>query len=1075
MQHALKDLDLKWQTSIPGIDLRVTKVLQDSKNKNNKKNSVIVDNEEVVQEVEVKGQKKKKKGKKGRKKSTFDEDEVQELALPQSTIDVEKSEETEEIEEKQDIKDPWDTEEDDSDKEEKEVIVPKIYVENYLKMKSCKGGRGSAMAVLDVAWHLKNGYTGGVKKQKKRNTMVRIESSSSLGGLYNSLGTRMEEYSCSNHLRSRVIIQRPIALSFCDSRLRDGGPSASFYKKYEKETKIVNFGRYDDQGTGHVGLIDLVLGSDERDGAMGHVSTNLSRDNDPIGGAMNQTTSERSTTTAGTATTAAGVVYTGITDYVEDGLGSLGLTDDIPQVPGVKGTEGNPVSDLGTEPTGVLTLRTLPRRMDLNRGVRVSSNAVKIDGVFCVYTVYIDNPLLGEHPLQFHEVIPVKKMKKIIKRGSFDVLLPVIVETSEKEREIENTGNDRTEDENVEEEEEVGEEGDDRDDEDEDAQSINSRGSQSSKGSGSGSDNGSGSGSESGDSDESNFATRLFGSHEISEVSAENESGSYDNEEEENVQDSLSKMFKSIPPNVTVTFDFYFPFRDLVGEIPILESSLQSMRFRVEDLYRTARDAQNVLHLALRAAYTGFYDSACEDEMMAVKDSWTAVVVEIISKLIWDISPSKKSISSSGGSSSNSNGDSGSGSGSGIDRTLLQTLEESTMKSEKEPDDPVSYETPIIAEGVNVEEQTGEVQESVNKSYQPTPLATTLTTDLIEESIRLFNLRKMHELTRLKSVLTPAVSDTDCPLVSNNQQSRPNTSNINSYINTDTLSQPVLSISTILFSCAMKVKVKVAPRPKFTATMSILGLEYDDAEDGLEVEGVEGGGVEGEGVEGEGVADIVGGAVEDGVEGNGEGNGVEGGEGGDGEQGGAEGGEGEVQTTAVNADDAIQTVENEKELEGEKEIVNDEDENDGIDMPEFEINIEEYVLESPLMHLSLWQKGNLSGVIAINPENNDICFLEDKNLKTQDAFIESIRFLPILERSHFIKLFFQSIRYSRIMNTKSRIFHGSLSFVNLDDEPEEKEKEVPEFDLEAVLEIQQQSSLSSFGKESISRKLIYHK
>ena len=171
----------------------------------------------------------------------------------------------------------------------------------------------------------------------------------------------------------------------------------------------------------------------------------------------------------------------------------------------------------------------------------------------------------------------------------------------------------------------------------------------------------------------------------------------------------------------------------------------------------------------------------------------------------------------------------------------------------------------------------------------------------------------------------------------------------------------------------------------------------------------------------------------------------------------------------------------EEEEEKKEEKKEEDDDDDDMVMPLFEINIEEYVLEAPLLHLTLYQQGPITGIIGYNPQNREISFLQEKNLDLQKSFNQSIRFLNKVEKVMFIKLYLSSVRYSRIMNRITRVFHDALSFVNPNDEPDEAQ--TLDIDLDAVKDIQEssfstfakESSFSSFAKESLSKKSIYRR
>ena len=173
--------------------------------------------------------------------------------------------------------------------------------------------------------------------------------------------------------------------------------------------------------------------------------------------------------------------------------------------------------------------------------------------------------------------------------------------------------------------------------------------------------------------------------------------------------------------------------------------------------------------------------------------------------------------------------------------------------------------------------------------------------------------------------------------------------------------------------------------------------------------------------------------------------------------------------------------EKKEEEKKEEEKKEEDDDDDDMVMPLFEINIEEYVLEAPLLHLTLYQQGPITGIIGYNPQNREISFLQEKNLDLQKSFNQSIRFLNKVEKVMFIKLYLSSVRYSRIMNRITRVFHDALSFVNPNDEPDEAQ--TLDIDLDAVKDIQEssfstfakESSFSSFAKESLSKKSIYRR
>jgi hypothetical protein len=46
------------------------------------------------------------------------------------------------------------------------------------------------------------------------------------------------------------------------------------------------------------------------------------------------------------------------------------------------------------------------------QGIRVASKGIKIDGVYCIYTIYLNNPIFGPPPVDWEDLVPVIPMKE---------------------------------------------------------------------------------------------------------------------------------------------------------------------------------------------------------------------------------------------------------------------------------------------------------------------------------------------------------------------------------------------------------------------------------------------------------------------------------------------------------------------------------------------------------------------------------------------------------------------------------------------------------------------------------------
>ena len=119
----------------------------------------------------------------------------------------------------------------------------------------------------------------------------------------------------------------------------------------------------------------------------------------------------------------------------------------------------------------------------------------------------------------------------------------------------------------------------------------------------------------------------------------------------ESADDLLNEMFDTIAPNAIVAIDLYLPF----GASPRQQQQQQpdpdknppaprkggglpqgaSLRLRIpkEDLFLLISDRRALLSVALRAAYRGFFDSAGEEETLAVEDCWDLIAHELMHKV----------------------------------------------------------------------------------------------------------------------------------------------------------------------------------------------------------------------------------------------------------------------------------------------------------------------------------------------------------------------------------------------------------------------------------------------------------
>ena len=118
----------------------------------------------------------------------------------------------------------------------------------------------------------------------------------------------------------------------------------------------------------------------------------------------------------------------------------------------------------------------------------------------------------------------------------------------------------------------------------------------------------------------------------------------------ESADDLLNEMFDTIAPNAVVAIDLYLPFGvaprqqqhhpdpDANQSAPhngagLPQSTSLRLRMPKEDLFLLVSDRRALLSVALRAAYRGFFDSAGEDETLAVEDSWDLIAHELMHKV----------------------------------------------------------------------------------------------------------------------------------------------------------------------------------------------------------------------------------------------------------------------------------------------------------------------------------------------------------------------------------------------------------------------------------------------------------
>ena len=118
----------------------------------------------------------------------------------------------------------------------------------------------------------------------------------------------------------------------------------------------------------------------------------------------------------------------------------------------------------------------------------------------------------------------------------------------------------------------------------------------------------------------------------------------------ESADDLLNEMFDTIAPNAIVAIDLYLPFgatprkqqRQLDPDLnpsatgkdaELPQSTSLRLRIPKEDLFLLVSDRRALLSVALRAAYRGFFDSAGEEETLAVEDSWDLIAHELMHKV----------------------------------------------------------------------------------------------------------------------------------------------------------------------------------------------------------------------------------------------------------------------------------------------------------------------------------------------------------------------------------------------------------------------------------------------------------
>jgi hypothetical protein len=282
---------------------------------------------------------------------------------------------------------------------------------------------------------------------------------------------------------------------------------------------------------------------------------------------------------------------------------------------------------------------------------------MKIDGVYCVYTIYLDNPTFGPPPVRWENLEPVASMEERSRKER--------EEKEEKEEDEEEggpkKGKGRSEKESLNSEkldndddlDGDNENGDDDkdDDDDEDESSEMSDGS----------------------IDEEDYARRLFGSKSLSEMSpnadasvSTKEKKASEHSDEEASVDTAHSMFDSIPQEVPITIEIYYPlgtnnnfdkkeketdfWARLLGVggsnsseggsgrgIYVGKNSTHKLKMLKDDLYRMVTNAKHLLHIALRAVYMDFYYTASADETHAVEGAWELIASEIMSKCHWNL------------------------------------------------------------------------------------------------------------------------------------------------------------------------------------------------------------------------------------------------------------------------------------------------------------------------------------------------------------------------------------------------------------------------------------------------------